>query len=215
MRHPLISLWRHGRQVHFLTQDAALDGEGPAGCAWRPFAHSGDALAYLRFWLGDGAALADLRHLDRLSAAAGAAGLRAGAAGPDAMLAALAARLSEGALRVAESERAGARRPALGRLCLAPSGAGPSLGALAGLPDLADLPAVVELPPLLPALEQVQIEGAEVMPEVLQSLEQIDAALGSLGAVGASLDPLPHRVPDVPEAMAQASAELRRELDAL
>lgn len=209
MRHPLISLWRHGRQVHFLAQDASIDAELPPGCAGRPFAHGGEALDYLRFWLGDGAALADLRHLARVSAGLGA---RVGSDAGSALLEALAARLVDGSLRVAESDQVGAPRLALGRLCL-PSGGAASV--LAGLPALADLPTLVELPPLLPALEALQIEGAEVMPEVLQSLDQIDAALGSLGSVDAVLTPLPDRVPEVPQAMAQASADLRRELDAL
>lgn len=209
MRHPLISLWRHGRQVHFLAQAASSDAELPPGCAGRPFAHGEDALDYLRFWLGDTAALADLRHLAHVTAALGQ---RAGSEAGPTWLAALAARLVDGSLHVAESDEVGTPRLALGRLCLPPSGVA---SVLAELPALADLPVVIELPPLLPALEAVQIEGAEVMPEVLQSLGQIDAAIGRLGAVDAALTPLPDRVPEVPQAMAQASAELRRELDAL
>jgi hypothetical protein len=104
------------------------------------------------------------------------------------------------------------------------AGAGPGAAAAAGagvaaapalesLPPLLAMPVVAELPPLLPALEVVRIEGAEVMPEVNQSLAQIDASIGKVGGLSASLAPAPDKVPQVKAAMDEADAELRRQLD--
>ncbi len=73
----------------------------------------------------------------------------------------------------------------------------------------------VSEPPLLPLLEQVQIEGAEVLPEVLQTLEQIDISLGSLDLAALSLEPAPSAIPGISGAMSEASASVTAALDAL
>jgi hypothetical protein len=120
-----------------------------------------------------------------------------------------------------ESRLAKLERPAvatsgglpLGRLSVPPSAAAAS--ALAGLPALSDVPVVPQLPPLLDVLEDVQIEGAEVLPEVQQSLEQISATLGSVQEASGSMAPAPSKVPDVKTAMDTTSADVTSILDKL
>lgn len=86
---------------------------------------------------------------------------------------------------------------------------------MAGLPALSDVPVVPQLPPLLDVLEDVQIEGAEVLPEVQQSLEQISVTLGSVQEASGSMAPAPNKVPDVKTAMDSTSAEVTSILDKL
>ncbi len=80
---------------------------------------------------------------------------------------------------------------------------------LNALPD----PPVVA--PILPVLEEVQIEGAEVLPEVDQTIEQIDAAMASMDLASASLQPSPTKVPLINEAMTRATDAVTQTLDAL
>jgi hypothetical protein len=77
---------------------------------------------------------------------------------------------------------------------------------------LPDPPAVL---PILPVLEEVEIGGAEVLPEVDQTLAQIDAALGTMDQASASLQPAPTKVPLINEAMTKASQAVTQTLDAL
>jgi hypothetical protein len=83
------------------------------------------------------------------------------------------------------------------------------------MPALSDVPVVPTLPPLLDVLEDVQIEGAEVLPEVQQSLDQISNTLGSVQGASSSLAPAPNKVPDVKTAMDSTSAEITEALDKL
>ena len=210
MRYPLISLSRHACRV--LLLDGNEPGElerGLHGLVERCFANHEAALAYLRFWRGDASAMGDLRHA-LLHSGTLPAGPRG--SGPDALLSAVAEQLQRGALRLYESHL---HRTPPGRLALAPGSGASGMAALAALPSLDDLPSVPVLPPLLPALEDLQIEGAEVMPEVEQSLAQIDATLGTVGSVSASLEPAPDGVPAVKSGMADASARVKGRLDAL
>lgn len=207
MRYPLISLSRHACRVVLMDGDEPGELErGLHGLVARRFSSHEAALAYLRFWRGDAGAMGDLRHA-LLRSGTLPAGPRG--SGPDALLSALAEQLQRGALRLYESHL---QRTPPGRLALAPSS---GASALASLPALDDLPSVPVLPPLLPALEDLQIEGAEVMPEVEQSLAQIDATLGTVGEVSASLEPAPDGVPAVKTGMAEASARVKGKLDAL
>lgn len=66
---------------------------------------------------------------------------------------------------------------------------------------------------LLPLLVEVQIAGAKVLPEVLQTLEQIDLTMGSLDLAGISLEPTPSGVAAISEGMQQASASVTATLD--
>ena len=119
-----------------------------------------------------------------------------------------------------ESRLAKIERPAaasggfpLGRLVPPPSAAVSS--ALAGMPALSNVPVVPQLPPLLDVLEDVQIEGAEVLPEVEQSLAQISDTLGSIQGASGSMAPAPNKVPDVKTAMDNTSADITQTLDKL
>ena len=118
--------------------------------------------------------------------------------------------------RLAKMERPsnGSNGFPLGRLTAPPSTASAS-SALAGMPALSDLPVVPTLPPLLDVLEDVQIEGAEVLPEVQQSLDQISNTLGSVQGASSSMAPTPNKVSDVKTAMDSTSAEITQALDNL
>lgn len=75
--------------------------------------------------------------------------------------------------------------------------------------------AVPEEPPLLPLLEEVQIEGAEVLPEIMQTLEQIDLTLAKIDIASVSLEPAPSGVPPISSAMRQVSTSAIETLEAL
>lgn len=81
--------------------------------------------------------------------------------------------------------------------------------------NLNALPAIVPVLPLLPLLEELQIEGAEVLPEITQSLEQIDLTLGTINLAGISLEPTPSKVPQIKTAMTDASQSVTKTLDDL
>lgn len=208
MRYPLVSLNRH-RYCVMLVEGEGFSGlaeESLQGLVPRRFGSRGQAIDYLNFWRGDVNALADLRYALQRSGKLGA-----GPRGmvPDSLLPALADQLLRGALLLYESHW---QRTPPGRLSLPPaSGA----SALDGLAALDDVPAPPVLPPLLPALEQVQIEGAEVMPEIMQSLAQTQATLGTLQDMTVSLKPAPDQVPAIQSDMEKASARLRQQLDEL
>ena len=102
----------------------------------------------------------------------------------------------------------------LGRLTAPPS-ASVTTSALAGMQSLSDVPVVPTLPPLLDVLEEVQFEGAEVLPEVQQSLAQISATLNSVKGASGSMAPVPDKVPDVKTVMDSTSAEISQTLDRL
>ena len=82
-----------------------------------------------------------------------------------------------------------------------------STSALAKLPALASLPKVPALAALLPSLEAVQIEGAEVMPEINQALAQTRASIAAVQGASASLTPAPANIADIQSAMNAASAK--------
>ena len=67
-------------------------------------------------------------------------------------------------------------------------------------------------PPLLPLLEEVQIEGAEVMPEIMQTLEQIDLTMAKIDLANVSLEPTPSGVPAIGSAMQRASNSITTSL---
>ena len=75
--------------------------------------------------------------------------------------------------------------------------------------------AAVPPPPLLPLLEEVQIEGAEVLPEIEQSLEQVDITIGEIKLQPVSLAPTPSKVPGITTAMTDVSASVTATLDSL
>ncbi len=76
----------------------------------------------------------------------------------------------------------------------------------AAAPAAPAAPAAVPAAPAanLPALKEVSIEGAEVLPEVLQAMDQIDLALAEVEEVGTSLAPAPDGVPAIADEMSGA-----------
>lgn len=69
--------------------------------------------------------------------------------------------------RLAASSEGGQRGFPLGRLAVPTTSTSTvASSVLAGMPALSNVPVVPQLPPLLDVLEDVQIEGADVLPEV-------------------------------------------------
>ncbi|MGE3349638.1 MAG: hypothetical protein AB7I35_19595 [Ramlibacter sp.] len=170
----------------------------------RTFWHQDEAERYLRFWQADASALRELRQaLQRLEPSTWVFSY------PDErVIQTLAARLVQGALILTESP-------------LPPQPAGlpgvpapPATSAPAPLMQ-ALAPIKPPVPPLLPILEEVQIEGAEVLPEIMQSLEQIDLTLGELKLAPVSLAPTPSKIPEINTAMRTASSSVTTTLDKL
>ncbi len=110
----------------------------------------------------------------------------------------------------------GQRSFPLGRLAVpATSTSAATLAVLADMPALSSIPVVPQLPPLLNVLEDVQIEGADVLPEVDQSLAQISMTLGSMQNAEGSIEPAPNKVPGVKAAMDSVSADVSSALGEL
>lgn len=79
----------------------------------------------------------------------------------------------------------------------------------------ASVPAAVPEEPLLPLLEEVQIEGAEVLPEIMQTMEQIDLTMASIDLASVSLEPAPSGVPAIGTAMQQVSGSVTATLNGM
>lgn len=216
MLHPLATLWRHSARVTFY-ESGGRDGRGmfqggAPGQAHIPgmrrrFSSGDEAFHYLRTWLGEPAARAELRWmLERLGP--GSASAKAGA---DGWLHALAAQLVAGAIVVIEQD---SRFSMPGRL-VAPPAAAAGAAAVEALPPLSAAPALAGVPDLLPVLEDVRIEGAQVRPELEQSLAQVGSAIASVDAAALSLAPAPSRVAGIEAAMATASGAASATLEQL
>ena len=70
-------------------------------------------------------------------------------------------------------------------------------------------------PDLLPLLEELQIEGATVLPEIMQALEQLDIAIEGIGVASVSLDPAPSKIPSIGATMLSSSTSITDTLAAL
>jgi hypothetical protein len=212
MLHPLVTLWRHSTQVTFFESGNALDDRAlfaahpgpraPGPSRARSFMTPDEASQYLRFWLADTGACAELRWmLNR-----GSMALTIQSPSANDWMEELAARLYGGTLVVIEETA----RPSMpGRLVIAPSAASSSLAGLAPLSSLPSVPAAVDL---LPALEDVQIEGAEVKPEIDESIEQVNASLGAVNSASTSLAPAPSKVGDIRTSMQERSSDIQDKL---
>ena len=213
MLHPLVSLWRHSCRVTFYESAAVLSSISKAGAVLhqgagagvpRRFRSQDEAMTYLRYWGGDPGAQADLRWIvQRLDAPM--SGRRGG---PIAWLDPLAALVVAGAILVVEESSSRARP---GRLVAPPAAGG--MAALDSLPALSSLPQIAAAPNLLPVLEDIQVEGAEVLPELDEAMARIDATLASMDTAGASLEPAPSRVAQIQAALQKANDESKRGLD--
>jgi hypothetical protein len=201
---PLATLRRQSRTAWLHDSFSSLPVDGQAQAL--AFGRAEEAETYLRFWSTETAAVMALRHaLYRCEHSPSVFAL----SNPQ-VFQALAAKLAHGSLVLTESA--------------APSAAGgwPVIPAVAAaMPDsstlihLNTLPDKPPVPPLLPLLEEVQIEGAEVLPEIEQTLEQIDLTMGSIDLAGASLAPTPSKVPLIETAMTDASGSVTQTLDEL
>ncbi len=69
--------------------------------------------------------------------------------------------------------------------------------------------------PLLSQLEEVQIEGAEVLPEITQTLEQINLSIDNIDLAAVSLKPAPSGIPAIGTEMQQASSAATSTLESL
>jgi hypothetical protein len=81
--------------------------------------------------------------------------------------------------------------------------------------NLNTLPDKPPVPPLLPILEEVQMETAQVLPEIDQTLAQIDVTMGDIDTASVSLAPAPLQIPKVQEAMTEAGSAVEKTLSAL
>jgi hypothetical protein len=213
MLYPLIALWRHNFKVNFyesggVASAGLFDAQRPSSSdsvmgQRHSFHSASEAQSYLRFWLGDPSARSQLMWLvHRVGANS------ANSQGVDGWIDALANRLLGGELIAMEESN---RLSAPGRLMVPPK-ASTKAAALASLPPLASVPAVPVVVPLLPALEDLQIETAEVMPEINQSLVKVDQTMASVGSVSASLSPTTAGVADIQTAVNDASSRTSKQL---
>ena len=169
----------------------------------RDFWRADDAVQYLRYWRHDAAACRELRTvLQRLEPSTWVF-----AHTDDRVIQALGTAIAQGLVVVSESAQP------------APAAGLPGVPAPPAAPaaPLALTVAPIKPPvlPLLPILEEVQIEGAEVLPEIMQSLEQIDLTLGEIKIAPLSLAPTPSKIPEIESAMSAASGSVTKTLDGL
>jgi hypothetical protein len=217
MLHPLVSLWRHSCRVTFYDQGIGgrgVDADDLSGSVLPPlgvrrdFNSAEEAVSYLRFWAAEPAASAELRWLLKKCSPSGSAG------GPgERWLNSLASLLMQGTVAIVEET---ARRATPARIGVASTGSATpaaTAAALAAMPALASVPAIVPPPNLLPLVEDVRIEGAEVLPELNQSLDQVTATIGKIEAASADVQPAPNKVPDITEAMKAAADRAQQSLD--
>jgi len=172
----------------------------------RNFWHADEAQAWLRFWRHDVDAMMALRGALRRTEPSAAVFLWS----DEEVIAKVGDRLARSALVAIE----GAQPPRPLVLPTAPAPpAAPEPPAVPVSQILAGIP--VPPPPLLPLLEEVQIEGAEVLPEIEQSLEQVDLTMAAIKVAPVSLEPTPSKVPDIGTAMKEAGDSVTSTLDKL
>jgi hypothetical protein len=129
--------------------------------------------------------------------------------GPDGWIWALAASLVTGELVVMEETIRGAR---LGRVS-GPSTAASATGALDDLPPLTNVAVVPALPDFLPILEDIQIESAQVKPEIEAALKELAIAISGVGDAGANVKPVPATIAGVSDKLAETIASVKKKLD--
>jgi len=98
----------------------------------------------------------------------------------------------------------------------ASSSAASAVTSSSGLVSLnAIAPPVMPKLPLLPVLTEVQMEGAEVLPEVNEALKNISATMGSVDIASVSMTPAPSKVPEIQTSMTSSSSKITTTLNAL
>jgi hypothetical protein len=169
----------------------------------RHFFHADEAMSYLRYWMGDPGAVSELRWLLNKTGPA----LSGARGGPEQWLQVLANRMQSGALLAVEET---AKRQFLGKMVATSAASG--LSSLTSLADLANLPTIPTPSMLMPDLTAMQIEGAQVLPEVDEAMEQIEMALTEISDFSMSLTPAPTKVLDIQTAMTQAGSDAQAKL---
>jgi hypothetical protein len=204
---PLATLSRGTVAVRLHERFAQMDIGSPR----RVFRHQHDAETFLRSWMREPGAMMDLRRV--LARSDRSATLHR--LSDDDVIRALSTALVSGAIVISE----GASHP-LPNPLLAPEAATvepPTVPLNPGV-DMPLAPALVldALPEdVLDLLEEVQIEGAQVLPEIWETLEQIHLTMEKLNLMSVSLAPTPSGVPAISAAMSSASDSIAAELAAL
>jgi hypothetical protein len=205
---PLANLRRVALTVRLDDSFALTQRAGDASEGRVTFRRVEEAEAYLRFWAGEAGAMVDLRHvLWRREPGAVPATFS-----NQRVLHALARLIVNGTLVITES-RIDVPRPAgESSASAAASAAAPAAATIPISPVTPPAPPAV---PALVALADVQIEGAQVLPEVLQTMEQIDLTMTQVNLATASLEPTPSGVPAIGAAITDASGSITSTLAAL
>lgn len=103
-----------------------------------------------------------------------------------------------------------------GRLAPAPSASAAVAAAdLSALPPLVAVPTVPPVSDLLPELEDLQIEGAKVLPEVEETLAEVKASIGQVDLAALSVEPAPSKVGQIKQSMEAVSSKVKKQLDEL
>lgn len=171
-----------------------------------------DAEAYLQGWKNEPSGMESLRYtLRRCERGAAVATLS-----DDDVIRAIATHIVSGQLVLTESAPpipVATSFPAESSSSSSASAVSAAAAALiAKLPTA--IPPKLELP-VLPALLETQIEGAKVLPEVLQTLAQLDETMSKVNLAGVSLEPTPSGVPGISEKLKDASSSITNTLDGL
>jgi hypothetical protein len=168
-----------------------------------------DAEAYLSAWKNEDGGMAALRYaLRRCERGAVAATMS-----DDEVIRAVARHIVSGALVLTESAPPvpiATSFPAQSKASSAVSAAAAAL--------IANLPAALPKKPViptLPALLETQIEGAKVLPEVMQTLAELDATMSNVELATVSLEPAPSGVPDIAAKLKDASGSITETLEGL
>ena len=213
--HPLISLRRSISKIIFYEGASTpsesqrlvlgeLSTNSMAGNR-RQFRSQDEAATYLRFWAADYTAVSELKWLHQRSRVP----TSTAHTGPDGWIWALAASLVTGELVVMDETIRGAR---LGRVS-GPSTAASATGALDDLPPLTNVAVVPALPDFLPILEDIQIESAQVKPEIEAALKELAIAISGVGDAGANVKPVPATIAGVSDKLAETIASVKKKLD--
>jgi hypothetical protein len=86
---------------------------------------------------------------------------------------------------------------------------------LASLADLASLTSLPIPSLILPDLSALQIEGAQVLPEIEDSIAQMKAATDKVSNFSISLSPAPSKVADITTSMTSNGAKVSSVLAAM
>lgn len=175
------------------------------------FWQTGDAERYLRSWRGDVVAMHQLRGV--LARTQGRRHLLSWS--DDQVLRALAAQLASGMLSATEARADATPARTIELPIVLAAAAAPTAPVAVPHTEPVMRPSAISALPLLPILEEVQIEGAEVLPEILQSLAQVALTLDNIDLASVSLEPTPSGVPAIATAIGDAGSGIAAALAAL